>query len=263
MSRPDPCFGEPSATASLVAHAAAALTGVRARRPRVHCLTNPVALELSANMLLAVGAEPSLTGHAAAVAEFVRASDALVVNLGMLEPQRAEGILAATDAARAVGRPWLLDPVKVEQSAPRRQFTEQLLLRRPTVLRGNGAEIAALAGNAGDPVSALSRRIRAVVAQTGPVDIVTDGTRRLDLTHGSPLMDRVTAMGCAASALTGAFLAVEPDPFQATAAALLVLGLAGEIAAARARGPGSFVPELLDTLFTLDAAAMGAQARRP
>src|SRR5690606_16457338 len=93
----------------------------------------------------------------------------------------------------------------------------------------------------------------AVVAATGPVDVVTDGSRLARLANGSPLMDRVTAMGCACSALLGAFLAVDPDPFLAAAAGLLAYGAAGEIAAERARGPGSFVPELLDTLHHLDA----------
>ena len=51
-------------------------------------------------------------------------------------------------------------------------------------------------------------------------------------------------------------LAVEPDAWAAAAAALLVMGVAGELAAERARGPGSFGPELLDALYRLDAATL-------
>jgi len=74
-------------------------------------------------------------------------------------------------------------------------------------------------------------------------------------------MDRVTAVGCAASALAGAFLAVEDDPFAATVAALLVVGVAGEVAAETARGPGSFVPAFLDAVYALDAATLAGRAR--
>ncbi len=230
------------------------LARVRERRPRVHCLTSPVALELSANVLLAVGAVPSLTDDAASVRELVAASDALVVNLGMLEPARQQAILVAATLAAELGRPWLMDPVKVELSGQRLAFAKQLIGLRPTLVRGNGVEIAALA--AADDAAAFARAARTVVARTGPWDLVTDGTREIGLGNGSELMDRVTAIGCAASALAGAFLAVEPDAWMAAAAALLVMGVAGELAAEGARGPGSFGPELLDVLYRLDEATL-------
>ena len=226
------------------------LNRVRTRRPCVHCLTSQVALELSANVLLAAGAVPSLSADPAGVREFVAGTGALVVNLGMIEPSREAASLVAADAARELGRPWLLDPVKIELSARRRTFAERLLRLRPAVVRGNAAEIGALSGT-GD-AAALARAACSVVARTGARDLVTDGTRALTLGNGSELMDRVTAVGCAASALTGAFLAVEPDAWAAAAAALLVMGVAGEIAAKRARGPGSFAALLLDALYRLD-----------
>lgn len=240
------------------ATAAAALSRVRDRRPRVHCLTSPVALELSANVLLAVGAVPSLTGHAFSVRDFVAATDALVVNLGMLEPAREDAARAAAETAHLLGRPWLLDPVKVELSRDRLAFARRLLAFGPTVVRCNGAEIAALGGE--DPAR-LAAATPTVVARTGAEDLVTDGARHVAIANGSELMDRVTAVGCAASALVGAFLAVEPDPWAATAAALLVMGVAGEVAAEGARGPGSFAAELLDALHALDEPVLLERAR--
>jgi hydroxyethylthiazole kinase len=74
-------------------------------------------------------------------------------------------------------------------------------------------------------------------------------------------MARVTAMGCAASALVGATLAVEPDAWKATAAALIIIGVAGEMAAARARGPGSFAMEILDAVYALDRDTLIAKAK--
>lgn len=237
---------------------ASLLARVRERRPRVHCLTSPVALELSANVLLAVGAVPSLTANAGSVRDLVAASGALVVNLGMLGPVCQEAILIAVATAGELDRPWLLDPVKVELSGQRLAFAKRLLGLRPALVRGNGAEIEAVA-DAADARS-LARAACTVVARTGVRDLVTDGTREVTLGNGSELMDRVTAVGCAASALAGAFLAVEPDAWTAAAAALLVMGVAGELAAERAHGPGSFGPELLDALYLLDEATLVARA---
>jgi hydroxyethylthiazole kinase len=242
-----------------VGAAADALARLRERRPRVHCLTNLVALELSANVLLAAGAVPSMSGHHGTVAGFVAATNALVVNLGMLDPEREAAILAAVATARELGRPWLLDPVKVELSPSRLVFAQRLLTLRPTVVRGNGEEIAALCGGGGP--AGLARETGGAVARTGVEDLVTNGRRRASILGGSPLMERVTAVGCAAGALAGAFLAVEPDPWSAAVATLLVMAVAGEIAAGRARGPGTFAVELLDALYWLGPADLRERGR--
>lgn len=233
--------------------AAALLTRVRDAGPRVHCLTSPVAAGPSANALLAVGAVPSLSADAATVAEFVRGADALVVNLGMMDAAKAAAIDAATEAARASGRPWLLDPVMVERSESRARHAHDLLARRPAVVRGNAGEIATLALGADDPPADLARSWRCAVARTGREDVVTDGEATLRIANGSALMDRVTALGCAVSAVAGAFLAVAERPYDAAVAALLVAGIAGELAEARAHGPGSFAVAWLDALHAITA----------
>ena len=241
--------------------ACAALERVRTQRPRVHCLTNPVAMNLSANLLLAAGAVPSMTPDPAAQGDFVRTSRALLVNLGMLDAQRVEAARAAVEVAGALGRPWLLDPVKVERSGPRLDLARGLIAGRPALVRSNRDEAGALAGDGEEAWRAFAGDRGLVLAVTGAVDLVTDGRRTARIANGSPLMDRVTAMGCAASALAGAFLAVEPDAFVATVAALLTVGVAGDVAAEAARGPGSFVPAFLDAVYALDAATLAARAR--
>lgn len=238
------------------------LARVRETRPRVHCLTNPVAMTLSANLLLAAGAVPSMTSDPEAQPDFVRGSAALVVNLGMLDGQRLAAARAAAPLARQLGRPWLLDPVKVERSPDRLAAARGLVEARPAVVRANAAEAAALAGGGEDAALIFAAQHRCTLAVTGAVDLVTDGDRTARIANGSPLMDRVTAMGCAASALAGAFLAVEPgDAFAATVAALLTVGVAGDVAAETARGPGSFVPAFLDAVHVLDAATLTERAR--
>jgi hydroxyethylthiazole kinase len=100
-----------------------------------------------------------------------------------------------------------------------------------------------------------------VVGLTGEIDRVADGERLATIANGDALMARVTAMGCAGSALVASCLAVEPDAFVATAAALIAMGVAGELAAARARGPGSFAIEMVDALYNLDRNALTARAK--
>ena len=240
----------------------AALERVRTGRPRVHVLTSPVAMAISANALLAVGAIPSMTQDPEAVADFVAGTAALVVNLGMLDPLRRAAIPPAVAAARAHGRPWLLDPVKVDRAGGRHRFAVDLMGQGPAAIRANRGEAALLAGG-DDPAAygALARRHGSVLAVTGATDTVTDGRRVAILRNGHPLMDRVTAVGCAASALAGAFLDVEPDPFAALRAALLVYGVAGEIAGGIARGPGGFEAQLLDALYGLDESTLKRLAR--
>jgi hydroxyethylthiazole kinase len=238
------------------------LARIRARRPRVHCITNAVAQNFTANMLLAAGAVPSMTIAADEIADFVARADALLVNLGTLDPERRAAIEIAIATAGG-GVPWILDPVFVDRSVPRAGFAAALVARRPRAIRLNGAEFSALAGG---PASAhaLTRYAAdnaTVVGLTGDRDIVADATRMVTIANGHPLMSKVTAMGCAASALVGACLAVEADAWHATAAALILIGIAGEAAAARAQGPGSFAAGILDALHGLDQATIVERAR--
>ena len=242
--------------------AADVLARIRARRPRVHCITNAVAQNFSANMLLAAGAVPSMTIATDEIAEFVSRADALLVNLGTLDPERRAAIeLAVTTAANRV--PWVLDPVLVDRSAPRAAYAKALVARHPRAIRLNAEEFAALAGTTTTSTT-LARYAEAsasAVALTGDRDIVADGRRIVSIRNGDPLMAKVTAMGCAASAVVAACHAVEPDPWLATAAGLIIVGIAGEVAAERARGPGSFAVAVLDALHGLDAATITERAR--
>lgn len=226
------------------------LVRLRQRAPRIHCLTNSVAQTFTANVLLALGAVPSMTIAREEVVDFVKSADGLLVNLGTVDPERRAAIELALPAADEAGLGFVLDPVLVNRSSARRELAEACLSRGPAVVRANAEEVAALAG--GGDAKGLARRFATTVALTGAVDQVTDGRREVMVRHGHPLMSRVTAMGCAASAVVAAFLAVEADPVRAAAAALTVVGIAGERAGAVAQGPGSFVPAYLDALYRFD-----------
>ncbi|WP_166353663.1 hydroxyethylthiazole kinase [Phytoactinopolyspora limicola] len=244
---------------------------VRRRGPLVHNLTNYVAMDLSANVLLAAGASPAMVHAREEAAEFAGIADAVVVNIGTLSAPWVESMFDAARVAAERGIPWVLDPVAAGATGYRTKVAADLLALRPTVIRGNASEILALAGasargkgvdstdqssDAIDAAQELARQSGAVVAVTGSVDVVTSIDRTWRVGGGHPLMAKVTAMGCAASAVAGAFAAVHEDPLVATTAALAVFGLAGERAAAEAAGPGSLRWRILDELHTLDEPAV-------
>ena len=257
--------------ASDLSPAGRTLAALRARRPLVHCLTNPVAANLTANALLCLGAAPLMAEAPGEMAAALDGADALLVNLGMSTPGRLEAAGAATEAARGRGVPWVLDPVAAGAIPARTDAARALLAAGPRLIKGNASEILALAGRAVggrgtdathavadalDPARHLARAVGAAVAITGAVDWVTDGDRTAAVDRGHPLMAQVSGMGCVAGALAAACLAVEPDGLLAAQHALILLGAAGELAAARATGPGSFVPAILDALASLHPATV-------
>jgi len=253
------------------------LAEMRRASPLVQCITNYVAMNIAANVLLAAGASPAMVHAEREAGEFARIAGALTVNIGTLSPDWVAGMRGAADGANQAGKPWVLDPVAHFATAYRRDTVAGLLALRPAIIRGNASEIIALAGgtsagqgvDSGDTVAsaeasalALSRKTGATVAVTGAVDFVTDGKRAVRIEGGSVLMPRVTALGCSLTCLVGAFAAIRPaDPFVASVAALSVFAVAGERAGRVSDGPGSFGWRFLDALATLDPAALDREAR--
>jgi hydroxyethylthiazole kinase len=242
------------------------LARIRSQAPRVHCITNSVAQAYTANMLLAAGAIPSMTISPEEIAAFTASADALLVNLGTFDAERRTAIelaLGAKGRGRKGQRPWVLDPVFVERSSARAQFAQGLLKRGPAAVRLNRREFAALAGGdgAGKAPARFAKAHNTIVALTGDSDVVTDGRRAATIANGHALMGLVTAMGCAGSALLCAALAVEADAWRAAVAALVALGVAGEVAALSVPGPGSFASAIIDALYKLDRATLRARTR--
>lgn len=252
-----------ASAADLTVAADGVLARLREKAPRVHCITNSVAQNFTANVLLALGAIPSMTLSPVEIGSFVKRSDALLVNLGTFGTERREATSIAVNAAVQGDLPWVLDPVFVDRAPPRASYARDLLFLHPTAMRLNAQEFAALAETetSAEAVAAFTREHRVTVGLSGAKDLIADGSRAVTLANGDPLMAKVTAMGCAASAMVGACLAVERDALIATSSALLIAGVAGEIAAATAQGPGSFAVGILDALHSIDGAALAARAR--
>jgi hydroxyethylthiazole kinase len=192
------------------------------------------------------------------------AARALAMAHGIAARRSPSCVPRLTWSAPAAGKPWVLDPVFVDASPGRLHLAHLCLAGRPSVLRCNAAEFAALAGRepTSDAVREYAASLQIVVALTGPVDHVTDGPRSVFIENGHPFMARTTAMGCAATALVAAFAALSPeDALGATAGALVAIGVAGEMAGETAQGPGSFPAAFLDALDRLDEALIARRAR--
>jgi hydroxyethylthiazole kinase len=235
---------------------------MRELAPLTHCITNIVAANFTANVLLAVGASPAMVIAAEEVAEFAALASGLLINVGTVTKKEAKAMLLAAAAARKSGTPWVLDPVAVGAVRFRTDIAKQLLDHQPSIVRGNASEIIALSGSAGggkgvdsadDSLTALpsglelAKRTGAVVAISGVVDYITDGNDVISVVGGSEMMTRVTGVGCALGALMAAFVA-GAEPLRAAASASAVFALAGERAAHVAMGPGTFSVAFLDEL---------------
>ena len=107
----------------------------------------------------------------------------------------------------------------------------------------------------------LSQTYGCAVCVSGATDYVLHGQQTVGVQNGHPLMARVTALGCTASALCGAFAAVNDSPFAATAHAMAVMGIAGEVAAKKATGPGTLHLHFLDVLHNLSEAHLSGSLR--
>ena len=254
------------------------LRRLRDTKPLVHQITNYVVMNETANATLALGALPVMAHAKEEVGEMAQLAGALVLNIGTLSPHWVEAMILAGQIANQRGTPVVLDPVGAGATTYRTSTAKQILDEvRVAVLRGNAGEIATLVGveaevrgvesiDSGGDHAALARHAASafglVASVTGPVDHVSDGDHVIAIENGHPLLASITGTGCMSTALTGCFLAVNPDePLDAAAEALVAFGVAGEDAARDAKGPGSFHVALYDALAALDPDTLDARAR--
>lgn len=255
--------------ANVLKIAADALRALRAKKPLVQCMTNVVASNFTANALLALGAAPTMVEDMGEASQFTKVADSLLVNVGAVTKPQADAMRAAVSHANMGGKPWVLDPVGVG-ALPLRTFTAKELMRRfPALIRGNASEINFLVNNevsgrgvdttvTSDDVAQSAARLagvtHAAVLVTGETDYVAaEGAPLVAVANGSPLMARVTGLGCAQGAIAAAFLGTLGGKarWESTLAAALVVAIAGEQTAVKAKGPGTFVPAFLDALDSL------------
>jgi hydroxyethylthiazole kinase len=253
----------------------ATLRNLRARKPLVHQITNYVVMNETANATLSLGALPVMAHAPEEVEEMAANAGALVLNIGTLSGHWIEAMLLAGKAAKG---PIVLDPVGAGATRYRTDTARRLLDELDiTVVRGNPAEIATLAGREAEirgveSISAVgttaevardaARNLGTIVSMTGPTDHVSDGERVIAISNGHELLATVSGTGCMSTAVTGSFLAVKPmEPLEAATEALVAFGVAGEDAARDAQGPGTFHARLYDALYNLDPDTLDGRAK--
>ena len=258
-------------------HISELLTRVRMKRPLVHHITNYVTVNDCANITIATGAAPVMADAVEEVCEMVTCAGALVLNIGTLNKGQIESMLLAGGMANDRQIPVILDPVGAGATCYRTKSAQRLLDElKITILKGNAGEIGILAGaeahvkgvdshgvtgNLEKIARNFAKRAGMTIVVSGATDIVTNGRRILLVENGHPMMGGISGTGCMAASVIGAFVSVTDDPVIASAAALAAFGLAGEKAAAFARGPGSFKTALFDEMAALKPGDLASGAR--
>lgn len=243
---------------------------IRHKAPVVHNITNYVVMNNTANALLALGASPVMAHAPEEVEEMVNIASALVINIGTLSESWIYSMFKAVAQARKKGIPVVIDPVGAGATTFRTKTARDLISGEPpAIIRGNASEIMALyddksqtkgvdSAAASDAAVITAQKLseihKCVVCVSGATDYIIENGKIIQIMNGHPLMTRVTGLGCTASALCGAFAAVDKSVFSATAKTMAVMGIAGEIAAEKAAGPGSLQMHFLDNLYNLSAA---------
>jgi hydroxyethylthiazole kinase len=240
---------------------------IRQTSPLVHNITNYVVMNTTANALLALGASPVMAHAETEVTDMVNIASALVINIGTLSDPWIKAMTMAVDHAKERNIPIILDPVGVG-ATPYRTLTAKNLIHAayPSIIRGNGSEIMGLceedvstkgvdSTSSSDlaiaSAKSLNKDFGSVICITGETDYILSRSGMIQVKNGHPMMPRVTGLGCTATAICGAFAAVNPDYFLAAAHAMAVMGIAGEIAAQTAKGPASLQVNFIDTLYQL------------
>jgi hydroxyethylthiazole kinase len=272
------------------------LAAVRARHPLIHHLASFVTMQAVASATRALGALPVMAMARDDADAIAGQADAVVISLGTPTPDRIDAMLATGHRAAARGIPIVLDPVGAGATPLRTALAGRLLREVPVaVIRANRGEAAALLGyegmvrgvetitvkraagsgeasaeesartraDAGALAAALAGQYRCVAAVTGPNDYVAGAGRILEISNGHPWLAAASGTGCMATAVVGAFCAVGSDHALAAAAGLACFGVAAEVAARHARGPGTLIPAVFDALFliTPEAAQQAARVR--
>jgi len=249
-------------------HTWQAVEDIRRLSPVVHNITNYVVMNTTANALLAIGASPVMAHADEEVADMVGIASALVINIGTLSREWIKAMHKAAERALELGIPIVLDPVGAGATGFRTATARGLVSSiRPAIIRGNASEIMAVCGDqartkgvdsteashaAVEAARSLHERWGSTVCISGATDYIIGGKEPYLVRNGHPMMTRVTGLGCTATALCGAFAAVNKDYPLATAQAMAVMGIAGEMAAAGAEGPGTLQVRFLDAMYRLN-----------
>lgn len=241
---------------------------IRSKSPLIHNITNFVVMNNTANALLAIGASPVMAQAIEEVDQMVSIANSLVLNIGTISVSWLESMIKAGQAANLKKTPIIFDPVGAGATEYRTIACNKIIdACSPAIIRGNPSEIMALnndqsqtkgvdstasSDSALEAAKALALKTKSVVVISGQTDYITDGTTVNTVTYGAEMMTRVTGMGCTSTAIVGAFAAVNSNMLEAATNAMLLMGMAGQLAQQYSKGNGSLQVNFLDELYNFD-----------
>jgi len=260
------------------------LNQVHEKKPLIHHITNYVTVNDCANITLGIGASPVMADAVEEAADIAAISSALVLNIGTLNKRTVQSMISAGKSANEKGIPVVLDPVGVGASKFRNDIASLLIDNvKLAVLRGNISEIKFMAGleaatkgvdasesdmakadDAGRIAKNLAKKMDCIVAISGETDIISDGNKIVYVKNGHSMLGNLTGTGCMCSSLIGSFCGASPDElFAATAAAMVCMGISGELAFEREGqlGGGSFHVALYDAVSNMNANILERRAK--
>ncbi len=264
------------------------LENVRGSVPLVHNITNYVTVNDVANAILACGGSPIMSDEPEDVKDITSICGGLNINIGTLNKRSIEAMFTAGKISADLGHPVLLDPVGAGAGALRTQTASRIVCEiKPDVIRGNISEIKAISAGTGttkgvdadeadavteenldrviESVKSFAKERNTIAAVTGAIDLVTDGNRCFVIRNGRPEMGKITGTGCQLSGIMTAYIAANPDNMlEAAAAAVCVMGLAGEIGYSRladGEGNASYRNRIIDAIYNMTASQLEEGAK--
>ena len=256
---------------------ASILNEIRNNSPLVHNITNYVVMNNTANALLSVGASPVMAHSLDEVEDIISISSSLVINMGTLSELWVDSMIKAGKKANELKKPIVFDPVGIGASSYRTEIAKEIIEKTsPCVIRGNASEIMVLAQlssvtkgvdstaktvEALDGAIQLSKELNNTVVVSGETDYIVTRNKVSSVNNGREIMSKVTGMGCTATSVIGASVAVEDDVHEAAVFSMALMGVAGEIAESKSNGPGSFQISFLDTLSSISSKIISDNAR--
>lgn len=254
------------------------LENVRKNVPLVHNITNYVTVNDVANILLACGGSPIMSDEPEDVEDITSICGGLNINIGTLHKSSIEGMMRAGKRANELGHPVLLDPVGAGASKLRTETALNIMKEiRLTVIRGNISEIKTLVQGSGTTkgvdadvadavtedtlddaitfVKAFAKESGCIIAVTGAIDLVSDWDRCYVIRNGRPEMGKITGTGCQLSGMMTAYVTANPErPLEAAAAAVCIMGLAGELGWSRMQdgdGNSTYRNRIIDAVYNM------------
>lgn len=240
------------------------INDIRKNSPLIHCITNPISINICANAVLGIGARPVMAEHPREISDITLSSQALLLNLGNITDARAKSIIISAKTANENNIPFVIDLAGVACSKLRRRLAKKVITKyKPDLIKGNYSEIMAVfdknyksTGVDADKgisssliegvVIKLSKSFMTTVLASGRTDVISDGKTLVRVNNGTPHLSKITGTGCMQGALAAAFLS-QCSGIKGVTEACALIGVCGELSETD-EGSGAFMTNLLNNI---------------